>query len=337
MQWTRSATLNYVLLAIVAAALLAAWLVLRRDEPTDLERLIEDRQAILDSGELSVEFKPDGGSVGWRFLLLDDQTWIWDRGPYWGQTLLHDSGSMRLQIEPGCFIEIPPETRPLIPGITLTRSPADMVEPEVLAPKELRYGAFHIREPGNLSRVQVTERIEVEASRITATIGLGHGFAPGTFTIQPMSPSELELAREQLNTPASEVAILDVRTRMVRGPWKDPWDRNPVVVAENCPAPLIVARANGTTVRQTYAHREPMNLVFVDGCATVTDVVSFGVTSWGHAQTLVADLDRRDGAQVGAPLQTGATFMTHEAINGVRRAFYIEACPEDSWLTCCAS
>lgn len=233
----------------------AGWVVLQPGTGSGDPVVARDR--FLAGGGLVATFSP-GGAEGYRFTVVKDVGWVWERtsGPGGGvrdDALIWNGTQHLLRVADGCYVSLDGVREPLIPGWNaaqrlvsqpgLRRIGDTRAEYEVDAAPYLPGS-----QSGSVRVIEVLSTVEDGALLVhTSPSGLATRLWTGSYELRPATVEELAAARETIEvagaSSSAEVTFLErvtgtlVLSTALLGPYT-------VVVAEECPdSPVLLGSA----------------------------------------------------------------------------------------------
>lgn len=170
-----------------------------------------------------------GFTEGYRFTLLRDEGWLWERlgrgGTPFGDALLHIDGRTLLRVDDRCWVSLRDVRLPFVPGVTVPRALSGKGGIERDPDHYYRYSL----EPGETAPAGVTRAAAVDVTedvrdpdgeglRIT-TAGTDPSFWYGTYRVRAATDADrARWAELASGARPSAVARMEVRERIVGSP-----------------------------------------------------------------------------------------------------------------------
>jgi hypothetical protein len=334
---------------VVVLALLAggAWAYTSLDHRTFDAVYKRDRLAA--DNALVITYQPYGAYEGFRFTVLKDGRWVWERtfpaNAAEGQpedALLSPGSQVLLQLGPGCHAELAGVAPPFIPGVTVAKRLKDLELRHILPGDVYEYeaepgaaAAPPVSGPGNLVTVREDlSQIAQGMYRVT-TSGMTAAMTYGLYTITKASKAEERAARTRLEAAhASAVARLDVRVKVlgeivesVTGPY-------PILVAGDCPDRAAQLYQGALGGQRLGPRSRPADLQFVPGKpgyvpgARIMPGTLQTTTSYETILRAAADLPRDEVA-----VRKGQLLVV-DGRNGIPLAVQVESCRGTDFFPC---
>jgi hypothetical protein len=338
-----------VALVVVVLVLLGggAWAYTKLDERTF--DAVYKRDRLARDNALAITYQPEGAYEGFRFTVLKDRRWVWERtyppkAPE-GQpedTLLSTGREVLLQMGPGCHAALEGVAAPFIPGVTVALRLKDLELRHMLPGDVYEYEAEPgaaasppVSGPGNLVTVREDlSEIARGVYRVTTT-GQTPAMTYGLYTIAKASRAEERAARTRLDAAkASTVARLEVRVKVlgeivesVTGPY-------PILVAGDCPERTAQLYQGARGGQRLGPRSRPADLQFVVGKpglvpgARVLRGTLQTTTPYQVILRAAADLPRSEVA-----VRKGQLLVV-DGRNGIPLAVQVDSCSGTDFFPC---
>lgn len=326
---------------VALLALLGGWIALQpRSSAPDLV-VARDR---LVAGDVVATFSP-GAAEGYRFTLLRDGAWVWERtsgsdGSPLPDAIVFNGSDHLLRIDDACFIRLGAVKPPLVPGLTVARALTTQRGLDEQGGGRYAYtvDATAFSRTSAPASLRVTEDLSALRSNGAILVSTGEPPGPvwqGSYRLDRATQAEIERARRLVaGASPSDYAELVFRERVagtlvlssaVLGPYR-------IVVPEACPARATLL-ASGVQGGQAEGLRTaPSPLRFGPGDpATIERAKVTTLHIRAPVEAFNAAMEAGDLGSV--PLTTTAVVVLRSNGGGVL-AVEIVACTARPWFRC---
>lgn len=303
------------------------------------------RDRLVDGNSLVVTFRPDGLIEGYKYTLLDDGEWLWERTTpdgLAGDAFVYNGKDYLLRLAPGCYAKLDSVTPPLIPGVTTTprlkglKGRRNM--PDGTYQYDVEVGEWGWNPAQTHSHIVVDEDLahlkDPDESYEATTTGPPAATYYGHYVIEKAPRADRDNARAVISAAkASPTAQFTVRMRTIASQIGDPvTGPYTVLVAQGCPdAPgqLYPASAGGQRSGARVS-------AFVAGLrvgppAVVTDAHAVIGSIFGPREEILAVAQNTPAADV--PVKVGQ-LLTITTESRIPVAVQITACEGTAFFRC---